>query len=153
MAMKTHKKKPNVKTRSTQKLPPSPLIGILRAAVIALGCGILALLIVCAALLATDDPGTNAPLAAALIPFPIALVCGALSAKQTSLGGLVSGLLGGAVLCLLLFLLGFALPHGGVTVTSPLNLPVRAGLCLALSCIGGYTATHRTPKAHRRHHP
>ena len=154
MPIPTHKKTSNVKTRSIPKMPPSPVIGLLRAAVTALGCGILALLLVCAVLLSTENPGAYAPLAAALIPFPIALVCGILSAKQSSLGGLISGILGGAVFCLLLFLLGFAVPRGDTSVVSPLSLPIRAGVCLALSAIGGYGATHKKPRAHhRRRHP
>ncbi len=153
MSIPTQKKKPHVKTRSAPKLPSSPVIGILRAAVTALGCGILALLIVCAVLLSTENPGAYAPLAAALIPFPVALVCGILSAKQSSLGGLLSGMLGGAVFCLLLFLLGWAVPRGEVSAVSQLGLPIRAGVCLALSAIGGYGATHKKPRAHRRRHP
>lgn len=153
MSMPTQKKKPHIKTRSSTTMPSSPVIGLLRAAVISLGCGILTLLIICAVLLTTEDPGAYAPLAAALIPFPIALVCGILSAKQSSLGGLVSGVLGGAGFCLLLFLLGFALPRGGEPVLSPLSIPIRAGLCLALSAIGGYLAAHQKPKTHRRRHP
>ncbi len=145
--------KPNLKTRKTAKTPPSPLIGILRAAAVSLGCGIAVLLLLCALLLTTEDPGAYASLAAALLPFPIALACGILSAKQSSFGGLVSGLLGGAVLCLFLLGLGLALPRGGVTVTSFLHLPIRAGVCLALSCAGGYAVTHRKPKARRHRHP
>jgi len=152
--MPTHQKKTNAKVRSAVKAPPSPLLGILRAAVISLGCGIAVLFLLCAVLLTTEDPGTYAPLAAALIPLPISFVCGILSAKQSTLGGLLSGILGGTVLCLMLCILGFALPRGGVTVTSPLRFPIRAGLCLALSAIGGYTVTHSKPKTHRPHrHP
>ena len=154
MSMPTHKNPSKNKGRSAVKAPPSACFGILRAAVISLGCGIAVLLLLCAVLLTTEDPGAYAPLAAALLPLPISLVCGILSAKQSTLGGLLSGLLGGGTLCLLLCLLGFALPRGGVTVTSPLSMPIRAGLCLALSAIGGYTVTHRKPKTHRRHrHP
>lgn len=154
MPMLTHKKKTNAKVRSAVKAPPSTFVGILRAAVISLGCGIVLLLLFCAVLLTTEDPGAYAPLAVTLIPLPAALVCGVLSAGRSSVGGLISGLLGGAVFCLLLFLLGFVLPHDGITAASPLDIPLRAGLCLVLSAIGGYTVTHRKPKTHRpRRHP
>lgn len=146
-------KKSNAKVRSAVKTPPTPLIGILRAAVISLGGGIAVLLLLCAVLLTTEDPGAYAPLAAALIPLPVSLICGILSAKQSTLGGLVSGMLGGAVLCLLLLLLGF-LPGSGDTAASPLSPLLRAGLCLLLSAVGGYMATHRTPRTRHHHrHP
>lgn len=146
------KKNPNVKTRSTAKPPQSIPFGILRAAVISLGCGMLALLVICTVLLGTADPGAYAPLAASLLSFPIALLCGILSAKQSPLGGLVSGMLGGALLCLFLLLLGL-LPGSTDAAGGPLaSLPLRAGLCLLLSALGGYSVTHRKPKV-RRHRP
>ncbi len=146
------KKKPNVKVRTTAKAPPSLPIGILRAAVISLGCGMLVLLIICTALLGTDDPGAYAPLAASLLSFPIALLCGILSAKQSPLGGLVSGILGGALLCLFLLLLGLLPGNTGAADVPLVRLPLRAGLCLILSALGGYSVTHRKPKV-RRHRP
>lgn len=146
------KKKPNIKVRSAAKAPPSLPIGILRAAVISLGCGMLALPVVCMALLGTADPGAYAPLAASLLSLPIALLCGILSARQSSLGGLVSGVLGGALLCLFLLGLGLLWGNTGVAYGPLASLPLRAGLCLFLSALGGYSVTHRKPKV-RRHRP
>ena len=147
------KKKPNVKVRSSVKPPPSLLIGILRSALISLGIGVLILLIVCAILLTTEDPGAYASNIAAILPFPCALLCGILSAKQSTLGGLASGALGGVVFCLFLLLLGLLMR--GSPIDAPqavLGIPVRAGICLLMSAVGGYTVTHQKPKQHRRHH-
>ena len=146
------KKKPNVKLRASAKPSPTLLIGVLRSAVISLGVGILLMLLLCGILLTTEDPGTYAPLAAALLPFPIALLCGILTAKQSQAGGLLSGLLGGGVLCLLLLGLGAVLPSDtAVDVPSVLGLPMRLGACLLLSAVGGYCVTHQKPKNRRRH--
>jgi hypothetical protein len=84
--MKT--KKPKVKTRSAIKPPASLLFALLRAAVISLGCGLILLLLLCAVLLSTDDPGAYAQTVGTLLPFPIAILCGVLSAKPG--GGLHS---------------------------------------------------------------
>ena len=151
--MKT--KKPNIKSRSAVKPPTALLPGLLRAAVISLGCGLVLLLILCATLLPTDDPGAYAQTVGMLLPFPIAVLCGVLAAKQTNVGGIGAGLLGGALLCLLLFALGAAVPcEEAITSPALLNAPVRAGICLLLSAVGGYTTTHKKPRAHRRHrHP
>lgn len=151
--MKTNK--PKIKTRSAAKPPTSLLFGLLRAAVISLGCGLAVLLILCAILLTTDDPGAYAQTVGMLLPFPIAVLCGVLAAKQTSVGGIGAGLLGGAMLCLFLFALSAVLPAEQIAEPSaPLGEGVRAGICLLLSTIGGYVTTHKKPRAHRRHrHP
>ena len=145
------KKKANTKTKSALKQPSSVMLSMLWAAVISMGCGIVLLLIVCAVLLGTEDPCAYAQTAAALIPLPTAVLCGILSAGQSSLGGLPSGLLGGAVLCVLLFALGVLLP-GGYASSVPvlLNAPIRAAACLLLSGIGGYCVTHKKPRVRRR---
>ncbi|MBR5871451.1 MAG: hypothetical protein IKZ09_10485 [Clostridia bacterium] len=145
------KNKPHIKKRSTAKPQHALLPGLLRAAVISLGCGMGALLLLCTVLLGTSDPCTYALTAAVLIPFPIAVVCGVLSARNSTLGGLPSGLLGGAVLCLMLFSVGMILPAASITASPLLSAPLRAGICLLLSSVGGYCATHRKPKTHRRH--
>ena len=145
------KNKPHIKKRSNAKPPRSLVPGLLRAAVISLGCGMGVLLLLCIILLGCADPCAYALTAAALIPFPIAVVCGVLSAKNSALGGLPSGLLGGAVLCLLLFSLGLILPAASISASPLLSSPIRAGICLLLSSVGGYCATHRKPKTHRRH--
>lgn len=152
--MKT--KKPKNPSRASVKPPTSLFPGLLRAAVISLGCGLLLLLILCAVLLSTDDPGAYAQTAGMLIPLPISVLCGVLAAKQTSVGGIPAGLLGGALLCLLLFALGIALPVTAVpdmdaAAPARLSEPIRAGACLLLSAIGGYCTTHKKPKTHRRH--
>ena len=148
--MKT--KKPNVKSRSAVKPPTSLIPGLLRAAVISLGCGLVLLLILCGVLLSTDDPGAYAQTVGMLLPFPIAVLCGVLAAKQTSVGGIGAGLLGGAVLCLLLFALGIVIPSGeGSAAPAMISEPVRAGICLLLSAVGGYVTTHKKPKTRRRH--
>lgn len=152
--MKT--KKPNIRSRasgrsaSVSRQPTSLLLGLLRSAVISLGCGLLLLLLLCAVLLSTDNPGAYAQTAGMILPFPAAVLCGILAAKQTSLGGLPAGLLGGAVLCLSLFALGAVLPNGSTAaVPSILNIPVRIGICLLLSGIGGYCVTHKKPKSRK----
>ena len=148
------KKKSNVKVRSSVQPPPSLLIGILRAAIISLSIGVLILLIVCAVLLTTEDPGAYASSVAAILPFPCALLCGILSAKQSTLGGLASGALGGTVFCLLLLLLGSVMRGSSIDAApTALGIPVRAGICLLLSAVGGYAVTHQKPKPRRRHHP
>ena len=148
--MKT--KKPKVKTRSAIKPPASLLFALLRAAVISLGCGLILLLLLCAVLLSTDDPGAYAQTVGMLLPFPIAILCGVLAAKQTTVGGIPAGLLGGAVLCLLLFALGIAIPTGeGSAAPALIGEPVRAAVCMLLSAIGGYVTTHKKPKTRRRH--
>ena len=120
---------------------------MLRAVLIALGAGIVLLCAVCAVLLTTDDPGSYAALAAALIPCPAAVLCGVLSARSSPLGGLLSGLLGGVLFCLCLFCLGLLLPQGtgsmGAEPQMLLSPPVRAGICTVLSAVGGYAAAHR----------
>lgn len=145
------KKRPHVKTRTAVKPPASLFPGLLRAAVISLGCGMALLLIVCAALLCTDDPGGYASTAAQLILLPVSVLCGVLAAKQSPLGGLPSGLLGGAILCGMLFILGVGTPDASGSPPTLLAAPIRAGLCLLLSSIGGYCVTHQKPKTRRRH--
>ncbi len=148
--MKT--KKPNVRSHTAVKPPASLFLGLLRAAVISLGCGLILLLLLCAVLLSTEDPGAYAQTVGTLLPFPIALLCGILAAKQTAIGGIPAGLLGGAVLCLLLFALGIVIPTSDAAAAPPLlHEPIRAGICLLLSAIGGYFTTHKKPKTRRRH--
>ena len=148
--MKT--KKPKVKTRSAIKPSASLLCALLRAAVISLGCGLILLLLLCAVLLSTDDPGAYAQTVGTMLPFPIAILCGILAAKQTTVGGIPAGLLGGAVLCLLLFALGIVIPSGeGSAAPAMIGEPVRVAICMLLSAIGGYVTTHKKPKTRRRH--
>ena len=148
------KKKSNVKVRSSVQPPPSLLIGILRAPIISLSIGVLILLIVCAVLLTTEDPGAYASSVAAILPFPCALLCGILSAKQSTLGGLASGALGGTVFCLLLLLLGSVMRGSSIDAApTALGIPVRAGICLLLSAVSSYAVTHQKPKSRRRYHP
>ena len=148
--MKT--KKPNVRSHTAVKPPASLFLGLLRAAVISLGCGLILLLLLCAVLLSTDDPGAYAQTVGMLLPFPIAILCGILAANQTTVGGIPAGLLGGAVLCLLLFALGIAIPSGeGSAAPALIGEPVRAAVCMLLSAIGGYVTTHKKPKTRRRH--
>ncbi len=128
-------------------LPPTAVLPSLLCAVLtALGAGIVLLCAVCAVLLTTDDPGSYAALAAVLIPCPAAVLCGVLSARRSPLGGLLSGLLGGVLFCLCLFCLGLLLPQGTGSMEEPqmlLSPTVRAGICTALSAVGGYAAAHR----------
>lgn len=146
------KKKPNVKTRTAVKPPASLMLCLLRSAVISIGCGVALLLILCAILLSTEDPNSYAQIAAMLIPFPISVLCGVLSAKQSALGGLPSGLLGGALLCVLLLALGAVSPVADMTVSpTVLSAPIRAAVCILLSAIGGYCVTHTKPKTRRKH--
>ena len=150
MAKKT--KHPKGKTRSAVRPPTAPLPGLLRAALIAVGCGAALLFPLCAILLTTPDPCACALTAASLIPLPISVLCGVLSAKNTTLGGLPSGLLGGGIFCLLLFALGAVIPACDTANIAPLlNAPIRAGLCVLLSALGGYCTTHRKPKTKRRY--
>ena len=146
------KKKTNTKTKAAPRPPASLLLSLLRAAVISLGCGIVLLFALCAILLGTDDPGACAQTAAALIPLPVAVLCGVLSAKQSALGGLPSGILGGGLLCVLLFALGAVIPGGDMSAMPMLlTAPVRAAACLLLSAVGGYCVTHKKPRVRRRH--
>lgn len=129
-------------------LPPTAVLPSLLCAVLtALGAGIVLLCAVCAVLLTTDDPGSYAALAAVLIPCPAAVLCGVLSARRSPLGGLLSGLLGGVLFCLCLFCLGLLLPQGtgsmGEEPQMLLSPSVRAGICMMLSAVGGYAASHR----------
>ena len=146
------KKKPNVKTRTAVKPPASLMLCLLRSAVISVGCGMALLLILCAVLLSTEDPNAYARIAAMLIPPPISVLCGVLSAKQSSIGGLPAGVLGGVLLCVLLLALGAVIPAADTTVQpTVLQLPIRAAACILLSAIGGYCVTHRKPRARRKH--
>lgn len=143
-----HRLKRSKAASQNRPLPPTAVLpSLLRAVLIALGAGIVLLCAVCAVLLTTDDPGSYAALAAALIPCPAAVLCGVLSARSSPLGGLLSGLLGGALFCLCLFCLGLLLPQGtgsiGVQTQMLLSPSVRAGICTVLSAVGGYAASHR----------
>lgn len=153
--MKKRKIKPRASAAQTVRRDPvSVLTGLLLSAVIAAAAGILLLLLLCPVLLFTDDPWTYAAPAAALLPLPAAILCGVLSARSTARGGLVSGLLGGLLFCVLLFALGAVLPGvqdtGNTVLLSPL---LRAGLCTVCSALGGYSVTHRKPRTPHRRHP
>lgn len=121
---------------------------LLRAAVISVGAGVLLLLLLCAALLMTEDPGAYAETAAMLLPLPAALLCGILSSHGAPSRGLLRGLGGGVLFCLLLCGMGLLCARNGGTAglhISPLlpHLPLRAAACVLLSGIGGYAAARR----------
>ncbi len=145
--IKHHLKRSKAASQNRPLPPTAVLPSLLRAVLIALGAGIVLLCAVCAVLLTTDDPGSNAALAAALIPCPAAVLCGVLSARRSPLGGLLSGLLGGVLFCLCLFCFGLLLPQGtgsmGEGTQMLLSPSVRAGICTVLSAVGGYAASHR----------
>ena len=117
---------------------------LLRAAVLALGCGIVLILLSAFLCLKTEDPSRNAPYFAAGIRFLSALLAGLLSGRFTGKKGLLSGLLAGGLYVILLAGLSLCLPAtGGHGIT---EIFLQIGICLFLSMSGGYLSTHKKPK-------
>ncbi len=148
--MKKHRIRTRKPTTASNTRPLA--LSVLYAAALSLGIGVAALLALCAVLLQTEDPLPLACTAASLLPLPIAFLSGLLSAHSCGRTGLLSGACGGAMLCLLLLALGLLCPQGTAESSPLLSPPLMAGMCLALSALGGYLVTHRTPRLRRRAH-
>ena len=120
-----------------------------RAALLAMGIGLVLLLILCAVCLSLDDPSRYAPYFSYAAVFPAALLCGLLAASATHGKGLLSGVVGGGIFTLTLWLLSLLpvcerMGNGGLAGSL-----LFSAVCMLLSCIGGYLMTHRKPKVHR----
>ena len=121
---------------------------VLRAAVISLGIGIAALVLLCLVLLSTEDPCAFAPLAARLLLIPTAILCGTLSARFSGAGGIPSGALGGLIAAAMLFSMGLLLPQSEAVPWK--QSLIFAAVFVALAAMAGYFVTHRRPRVRRK---
>ena len=149
--MKQGKRKEHGKRtdRQTETGGRKLLRGACTGALIALGAGIVLLLIFCGICLSLRDPARFAPVFAYAAALLASLTAGIVSAHTAGERGILSGILGGVLFCACLWALSLCLPGEDLRAPVSLSLGVTSG-CLLFSAVGGYSVTHRKPKK-RKH--
>ena len=125
---------------------------LLRASLIGAGCalgaGIVLLLILCAVCFSLQDPTRTMHLFALGALLPSALLCGVVTAHKNGSRGILSGLCGGVLFCVMLCALSLCLPDPEIPAPVSRSL-ITAGGCLLMSVVGGYAVSHKKPKSRR----